>query len=222
MGSRVLLLALMDITKSITLKHIVIAGKRYIGLQFYPDKVIQALVKGISGVGWSNEYNIVVVPNHKVNLDTIFRVFKGVAWVNTQYFFTNRPINTGNLPLSVDSYRHRSTSEKWRCCPEEYYQKLEIRKYSLNTARIYISMFERFINHYKSTADLMSIGELEIKAYLQKLVKENRSNSYINQSVNAIKFYYEVVKGMPNRFYSIERPQKGEKLPEVLSMGQVL
>ena len=30
----------------------------------------------------------------------------------------------------------------------------------------------------------------------------NRSDSYINQAVNSIKFYYETVLGMPNRFYS--------------------
>lgn len=42
-----------------------------------------------------------------------------------------------------------------------------------------------------------------------------------NQSINAIKFYYEVVKGMPNRFYSIERPIPKETLPKILSKEQV-
>src|SRR5690554_3700904 len=39
--------------------------------------------------------------------------------------------------------------------------------------------------------------------------------------INSIKFYYEIVKGMPNRFYSIERPRKKESLPKVISLEEV-
>src|SRR5690554_2731945 len=39
--------------------------------------------------------------------------------------------------------------------------------------------------------------------------------------INSIKFYYEIVKGMPNRFYSIERPRKKETLPKVISLEEV-
>ena len=56
---------------------------------------------------------------------------------------------------------------------------------------------------------------------MDHLVREKRSNSYINQMINAIKFYYEIVMGMPNRFYSIERPIKEEKLPVILSKKEV-
>ena len=39
--------------------------------------------------------------------------------------------------------------------------------------------------------------------------------------INSIKFYYEVVLEMPNRFYSVERPRKEEKLPKVISLEEV-
>ncbi|MEM7108941.1 MAG: tyrosine-type recombinase/integrase [Bacteroidota bacterium] len=70
--------------------------------------------------------------------------------------------------------------------------------------------------------DLPDIGEKEIQDYLSGLVKKRRSDSYINQAINSIKFYYEVVMGMPNRFYSEERPLKKERLPEVLSKEKIL
>ena len=53
------------------------------------------------------------------------------------------------------------------------------------------------------------------------MVKENRSNSYINIAINSIKFYYEIVQGMPNRLYRIERPRAKKKLPSVLSKEDV-
>ena len=100
-------------------------------------------------------------------------------------------------------------------------QKLELKKYANSTVKTYVSCFETFINYYKDI-DLINLNENDIRIYLQKLIQEGKSNSYINQSVNSIKFYYEMVLGMPNRFYAIERPRKEFKLPKVLSKEEVL
>ncbi|MEM9143850.1 MAG: tyrosine-type recombinase/integrase, partial [Bacteroidota bacterium] len=40
--------------------------------------------------------------------------------------------------------------------------------------------------------------------------------------MNSIKFYFEAVMGMPNRFYAIARPRKQKQLPKVLSKNEVL
>ncbi|MCP4456745.1 MAG: tyrosine-type recombinase/integrase [Cytophagales bacterium] len=192
-----------------------------IGIKFYPDKVIQALMKGLPNVKWSEKYGMVVIPNNKDNLTLIFKTFRGVCWINSHNFFPNKPINSHTEELSLDSFRKRTPKKGWRYCPQGFYQKLEIRKYSLNTARVYIHKFEEFINFHKEIDDLMSINELDINAYLLHLVHTQRSDSYINQAINAIKFYYEVVMEMPNRFYAVERPFKKESLPRVLSVQQI-
>ena len=207
--------------KQITLKHLYIQEQKMIGIKFYPDKVIQALIKQLPNVKWSAKYGMVVLPNEKDNLKIIFKIFKGVCWINCGHFFPNKPVNKGNEEISVDSFRKRSLKKDWRYCPEEFYLKLELRKYAINTARTYIHLFEAFINYYKDEKDLMDLNEFKIRSYLQMLVQKGRSDSYINQSINSIKFYYEVVMEMPNRFYSIERPIKKERLPEVLSKEAV-
>ena len=208
-------------TKNITLKHLLIKEQKQIGILFYPDKVIQALIKQLPDVKWSTQYEMAFILNNKKNLNLVFETFKGVCWVNCSHFYPNKPVNVDNEDLSVDCFRKRTPKAGWRYCPEEFYQKLEIRKYALNTARTYIHLFEKFINHFPPEVDLMDLNEFNIRKYLQVLVQNKLSDSYINQSINAIKFYYEVVKGMPNRFYSIERPIKTETLPKVLSQEQV-
>lgn len=193
-----------------------------IGLKFYPDKVVQALVKQLPNIKWSKKYAMAVLPNHSTNLQAIFKTFEGVCWINCAAFFPNRPVNIKGEDLSVDSFRRRPNNSNYRFCPEEFYQKLELRKYAMNTAKCYISLFEKFINHYSTYDNPMDIDEYKIREYLQTLVQNNFSDSYINQSINAIKFYYETVKEMPNRFYLIERPIKKEELPKVLSKEQIL
>lgn len=47
------------------------------------------------------------------------------------------------------------------------------------------------------------------------------STSYQNQSINAIKFYYEKVLGNSRKVYRVERPREENFLPEVLSKEEV-
>ena len=210
----------MNKEKSITLKNLYINEQKCIGLQFYTDKVIQALIKELPSPKWSKEFNMVYVVNANNVLKQIFDKFRGVAWVNCNHFLVNRPIKGNNTSINVDWFRKRSPNENHRICPEEYLQKLELKRYANNTVKTYVGCFELFINYYRD-AEIMSLNENDIRSYLQKLIQEGKSNSYVNQMVNAIKFYYEVVKEMPNRFYSVERPRKEHKLPKVLSKEEI-
>jgi len=210
----------MNKEKSITLKNLYINEQKCIGLQFYPDKVIQALIKELPTPKWSKEFNMVYVLNDKKTLDEIFNKFRGVAWVNCNHFFVNRIVKGNNETLNVDWFRKRTPNPNYRTCPEEYLQKLELKRYANNTVKTYVGCFELFINYYRDV-ELMSLNENDIRTYLQKLIQEGKSNSYVNQMINAIKFYYEVVKEMPNRIYSVERPRKEHKLPKVLSKEEV-
>ncbi len=207
-------------TKNITLKHLLIDDQKQIGILFYPDKVIQVLIDSLPDSKWSEEFGMAYLLNTQSNLNAIFKTFRGIAWVNCNYFFKDRPLRTDNGPLNIDWFRNRKVSPGYKKCPEEFFLKLEIRKYSLNTAKCYITMFEGYINFFKEVEPL-ALNEIDIRQYLSHLVKFKKSNSFINLSINAIKFYYEIVLGMPNRFYSIERPRKEEKLPVVLSREEV-
>ncbi|UKM63474.1 site-specific integrase [Flavobacteriaceae bacterium GSB9] len=208
------------LNKHITIKHLLINNKQCIGLQFNSDKVIEALVKELPEPKWSKEFNMAYIINTKSNLNLIFEKFKGVAWINCNYFFQDRKLNSNNDTIDVAWFRNRPFKQNFRPCPEEYLKKLELKKYSNSTVKNYVHSFEKFINYY-SDIELFSIDENDIRQYLQKLIKDKKSNSYINMAINAIKFYYEMVLGMPNRFYSIERPRKESKLPKVLSKEEI-
>lgn len=188
---------------------------------FNADKVIDALVKELPSPKWSNELKMPYVLNTQSNQNLIFKTFRGVAWINCNYLFQDRILTNNNEDINVDWFRKRVTNENYRTCPEEYLQKLELKKYANSTVKTYVSCFETFINYYKDI-DLINLNENDVRIYLQKLIQEGKSNSYINQLVNSSKFYYEMVLGMPNRFYSIERPRKEFKLPKVLSKEEVL
>ncbi len=207
--------------KHITLKHLLIDNKKFIGLKFQSDKVINSLIKELNGIQWSEEFAMYCLPNNKSNLDAIFNMFRGVAWLNTNYFFQKSNSKALNEEFDVQWFRERQKLKGYKCCPEVYLDKLELKQYANNTVKSYVSCFERFINYFFDK-DIDRLDELDVRNYLKHLSQTNWSTSYINQSINSIKFYYEVVLGMPNRFYQIERPRKKKKLPIVLSKSEVL
>jgi len=207
--------------KSITLKHLLINEQQCIGFQFNSDKVIEALIEQLPEPKWSREFRMAYILNTKSNLNLIFEKFRGVAWVNCNFFFTDRILNHENETIDLKWFTKRQKKQNFRSCPEVYLQKLELKKYANSTVKTYVSCFEAFINFYKDI-ELLNLNENDVRNYLHHLIQENKSNSYINQSVNSIKFHYEMVLGMPNRFYSIERPRKEFKLPKVLSKEEIL
>lgn len=201
----------------ITLRHFVVDEQKVIGMQFYPNKVIHALVKTLQQPRWSAVHQAVFVQNTEENLTAIFKTFKGVAYVNCKYFLRNRPVRKGAEAEDLSELRMKCGSDG---CPTEYLDLLETKRYSLHTARSYVTLFAAFRRHYADRS-LLDLGDREISRYLHLIVKSGKSHSYQNQVINAIKFYYEQVLNMPQRFYDVDRPRKEHKLPEVLSEEEV-
>lgn len=211
----------MNPLRSITLYHLMIKDQKMIGIKFSPDKLIQNLIKGLPDPKWSQQYNMAYIPNTKENMGILFNTFKGIIWINYNKFYSNKPVSTNNEKVDVQWFRNRKTDAEYRLCPEEYLLKLELKKYANSTVKTYVTFFEMFINHFKEKR-LETLDESDIRAFLQILIHKNVSNSYLNQVINSIKFYYETVLGMPNRFYEIERPRKEHKLPKVISKEEVI
>lgn len=111
--------------------------------------------------------------------------------------------------------------ENYRSCPDNFIEKLKIKRYSESTIKTYCNAFEEFINYY-NTKDIDRISEPDIVAYLRYLVDTRGvSSSYQNQAINAIKFYYERVLGGQRKLYFVDRPRRERTLPVVLSLEEV-
>jgi site-specific recombinase XerD len=206
--------------KILSLEHLLIKGEKQIGIKFYPDKTIQEVIKKLPDVKWSKQYGMAYIKNNKANVNLIFNRFRGIAWVNGKHFFSTRNEKSHGKEVELDKYQIRKQAAGYRHCPGSYIRRLEIGQYAANTANSYISMFEKFINHYKEKK-LNDLDENDIRNYLQFLAGKQLSGSTLNMAVNSIKFYYEKVLGMPQRFYAIERPRSASKLPKVISKEEV-
>jgi integrase/recombinase XerD len=106
----------MEKGRSVTLKHLLIKERRYIGLQFNTDKVIHALVRQLPDVKWSNSSNMAYILNTKQNLDELFKIFNGVVWVNCNHFFDKSITKENNQPIDITWFRKRELPATYRVC----------------------------------------------------------------------------------------------------------
>lgn len=95
---------------------------------------------------------------------------------------------------------------------------LQQRNYAENTQKTYLSHFSRF---YYSEYYKEGFEEEDIMDYLLHLKSRNASLSYLNQSINAIKFFLEKVEHGDRQFYDLKRPKCEKRLPTILNLKEV-
>ena len=106
--------------------------------------------------------------------------------------------------------------------PEGYLELLEQKRYSPSTVKTYRAYFSDFMEYHKGRSiDRLKVAD--INKYILYLVNEKKiSVSQQNMRINAIKFYYEQVKGGKRQYYGgITRAKEYKTLPEVLSRDEV-
>jgi site-specific recombinase XerD len=108
-------------------------------------------------------------------------------------------------------------------CPDAYLEKMRLKNYSLNTMRTYHMMLMKYLNSFNKEIEIInSFAEQEINTYHRQMIQAKKySFSTINQSLNAIKYYYNEIldKGLEPEL--IERPKKNKELPKVLTKEEV-
>jgi len=99
--------------------------------------------------------------------------------------------------------------------------QLKLEGYSPRTIKTYLLHIKQLVAYYGK--EPQSITADEIEKYLLYLIDEKQvSHSYVNQAVNAIKYFYGKVLKQPIKIKHLPRPKKSKKLPVVLSEQEVL
>jgi site-specific recombinase XerD len=213
--------------KTVTLEALDHNGQRRIALCFPYDSELIAIAKSI-GAKWSGGNKCWHVENGSASMKAIFAAFKGQAWVNADALFNKaesaptpvkpaikvqvgKPRQMPEVPLNADITEALQRMQ----------QKLEIARYSPRTIDTYLSATKKFFQYFPGKHP-NDIHTEDIESYQHHLASTRKvSNSYLNQVVNAVRYYYKDVMGDVHRVKFIERPRGERKLPKVLSEEEV-
>lgn len=195
-------------------------GVKRIALRFGYDTELIALAKACDA-RWSHTERCWHVADGSASLKKVYATFKGHARIDGDALF-----GKGKAAAKVIAKPTKSTAKAPVLAPahvkalDAMRQKLEIGRYSPNTIDTYLNatkqLFIRFVEKHPN-----DIRTEDIETFQHELAKSGKSNSYLNQIVNAVRYYYKDVLGDAYRVKFIERPRKESKLPLVLSKAEI-
>lgn len=110
------------------------------------------------------------------------------------------------------------------CPPKEYLSAMLMEGKSMNTISTYYNLMLRFIVYYKrmgnENIDVLTADQLR-DYHLSMHQEEQCSFSKVNQSINAVKYYYAKVLKRDLIDISIQRPAKQKQLPKVIPKDEL-
>ncbi len=172
-------------------------GSDVISILFPYQLNIKEKVKAFPQARWSQRKKYWYVPFSLFDLNEFIKHMESVAEVKTDL-------------LNIKAFAYSDILDK-------YTDNLLRKRYSPNTIKIYQTYFKDFIIYFRDRK-LTEIGNSQINDYIVNLIKTKKiSYSQQNQRINAIKFYYEQILKQEKIYYTIDRPKKKQKLPEVIS-----
>ena len=195
-------------------------GERRVALRFGYDRELIVLARN-AGARWSPDDKCWHVPDGSASLKLLYATFKGKAWIDgSELFGPKRPAGQKAADPNAAPCTPPLGQEQLACF-EAMERRMRIARYSPSTQRVYQNALKQLFLRFPGKPP-QAIGIGDIEAFQHELsIRPNVSNSYLNQMVNAIRYYYKEVLGDATRVKFIERPRTERKLPNVLSLEEV-
>jgi integrase/recombinase XerD len=208
--------------KSIVVKKLFHRDKNCLALYFEKDSELIGYVRKIPEVKFSYTNLCWYLPETRDAAKQISDCLKDKANLDFTALQTSTPVIQEEVKPKDQQETTKELNTDQLQALRMIEQKLKLRGYSENTVRTYFQHFKEFLLFYYDSHPV-EISELEIRNYILYLIEKRKlSKSTQNQSINAIKFFYEKVLLQDRKVYYLERPMKDKKLPEVLSQEDVL
>lgn len=197
----------MDASKqrgSIVLTKQYIDGQDYIRIEYADNQAIALLLSqdgGIKTTGNGSAY----IQASAFRLPEFYTRYSPHAYIDYSRVYVRHPKPQREYVL-----------------PKGYLELLEQKRYSPSTIKTYRIYFSDFMEYHKGR-NIDHLKVADINHYILYLVNEKKiSVSQQNMRINAIKFYYEKVKGGKRQYYGgITRAKEYKTLPEVLSRNEI-
>ncbi|MEJ8756688.1 tyrosine-type recombinase/integrase [Pontibacter sp. H259] len=186
-----------------------------------PDTLLYKTLKSCMVTTWQKDQKCFSIPEGGQHILKLAGDLQGRAWL-----WLSQELHLRDVTLMRQLWEQTyDKGPDYISCPMAYLEKLYMLNYSINTIRTYHSLLLRFLNSHKtsSLAEINNFTETDINAYHRVMVQAGSySSSLINQSINAVKFYFQrILNRHEVQLNNVERPEKPEKLPLVLSKQEV-
>ncbi|MBN2164917.1 MAG: tyrosine-type recombinase/integrase [Marinilabiliaceae bacterium] len=205
---------------AITIVPIKDGDERFLAIKYVPSKKITDILRQNKYCNWNNDLKLFVV-KPKSNL---FLYFIKHTIPYLQIRLQNELIINDSKIMSILMEQAYKKDKDYKSCPIEFLKYMLLKNYSINTINTYYYFVLRFINSYKgvSLERINFFTSDRVNQYHQFMLGEKSySEQTINQSVNAIKLYFNGFLGKEIVLNEVIRLKTKKALPKVWSKEEV-
>lgn len=193
----------------------------HIGPAEWSDDRVKSAVKSIKGIKYEPKHRCWHVLNTPENIELIKSAFRDVALLDTSGIST---------PPEVKVYKNEDVEPAKEIVKmnsltfsliTDYEKHLEIKRYSQNTIKNYITCLYQFFAFYKDMHPLECTYEEVQKFEYRSVTKKKVSFSYQNIMINALKGFYSFHKTPFLQIEEFTRPRRPKVLPNFLDPTEV-
>ncbi|GET28165.1 tyrosine-type recombinase/integrase [Prolixibacter sp. SD074] len=196
--------------------------KTVVTLRFgYDQKVIDS-VKQVAGARWGQTMGCWYVPEGQFDLHAFFEALKGMAYVDYSELKKRNGKQPTQRPGSIKP-RYNLKNIKSHVSPEvktkiqSFKKWMEQKRYAANSVKTYIHQLEIFFGfHQNKTPETITDNDI-MHFNTEFIMKNGLSATFQNQTVSALKQFYQFHYNRRIVSEKIERPIKGKPLPKVFS-----
>ena len=168
-------------------------GAARIAVAFEKNAELIARIKTVEGSRWSQSMRVWHIPDTEENR-LRFKI----------------PLHSATIP-----------SEEAILQIEKFKQWLLSKRYSPSTIKTYSEALKSFLIFYREKPIAEISNEDVIVFNNDYILKNNLSASYQNQTVNAIKLFFQTIRNTKMLVDKIHRPKRSKVLPNVLSKEEI-
>ena len=157
------------------------------------------------------------------NADFIARIkqIDDARWSQTLVAWHLPDTENNRLRFKIKLASHCLPSLEGKAQIEKFTKWLLAKRYSPRTIKTYTEALKSFLVFYREKA-IQEISSDDVIVYTTDFVlRNNLSESYQNQIINAIKLYFKTVRDTKVEIEKIQRPKRAKALPNVLSKEEV-
>jgi integrase/recombinase XerD len=174
------------------------------------------------------EKRIAIYFNYSNAWNNLVKSFVGVRWSSTLRAWHVADNNYYRLLFDIELPEPTYIPKENKVFAEGATEKIEelirwmrSKRYSENTIGTYTDCLKTFLTYFNHK-NILDITNQDVIDYNNDyVIKHNYSASYQNQTVNALKLFFRVVKGATIETEKIHRPRREHKLPNVISKQEV-
>ncbi len=195
-------------------------GNSFLLIKYQPNKPITEVLKPISFLRWGSKMKVFYFKAERALLKRFLELTLAQLKVKLHHELIVTDFEIRQMLLEQAYVK----GAEFKTCPAMFLKFMYNKNYSNNTITTYHFYLLRFINSYRKNniQGINNFTEDQINAYHETMIEDKSFNSKtINQSVSAIKLYYEKMVKIKLDDTVLVRPKRERSVPVVWSREDV-